>query len=873
MRLLFGKLKELNIRKDFPIFALVSVPYLITFPVSKLVNLGLPVQVAVGTVSLLLLPGYLLIEGFRLRNLKDSWFGFSIILGLTLQTLNVFTLYSVETFVNLSYVNFFLYLLLLTWLEVIFLVLLMHSKGVLHSPLITSSNVLPETGMILLFLFIGALLSNLYFQESNSSAVLPDGALYLDVARFLVTTGRLSSLVLNDGSPYSLLNVVGLPIHTGVPMVLSVFMVIGDISYQSAKIGLSLVAALFVYVVYEIAKIGLGKRAGFAAATFVFANSLLRYYTSILFGPEILSAFFTLTAILFVALFVRERGRILSILAGVMIFLSYLVWGVDTVPLLIASAILIAASGVSQSQGILRKLAQFCGPLLVFGILAVALRLSSNLVSWFLLITTILVIVGAFELIGPSDSRFPNAFGIILTFLGLVQLYFFRSYANPAAYLSLSSSPSQLLGTAISLDLASELSKFALMIWPNLMAQVTSVILITALISILWLDAKSASAPAFVFGWMISRIFLFPGSDFILTDSRFYLSIIVALIVMAGIMTERISNQLPDEFVIRTRVIDLLRRDISFLPWVKTAIVALFLVSIIIVSSYSLYAGYASTFERLSTASNGWDPILAWINNNTPSNAIFITTGSPRLWAWFADRVFVGASVVKGSQLLDLRAVNAVDFSQLINQYNASYALFDSTYQAAAIELPQLSYLYTPSPVGRILPLTSNGSSLALQVVVTSWSQENGGVVILYKVLKGGYQTIFKDTTFANWTNARGTILASQGNLTVITLNNETWGNYAYLNFKPPVLLPPNSFIEVSVLSISSPLVNGGLAVRFSDGSLVLQYFKSAGTYRISLAQHANKTVTQALLYTLLQNTSGRQWVSYGSIQLEWISG
>ncbi len=851
-------------------FSLVSIPYLSFLIISGLDPSALPMKFIVGAIALLVLPGYLLLEALRLDDIRESWLGFSLILGLVLQVMNVFALYSFETFVRIGSIDFILFLVILTWFEAAFLLWRVGPFALSRTPIIKLEDILSNRSVLLTLLFFVTLALNLYFQQFNVSAILPDGALYLDISRFIVKTGHASSLVINDGSPYAFVNQIGLPIHTGVTLVLSIFLAIGNSSYQSAMFGLSLVEGLFVYLVYEIARVGLSKRAGFAAAAFAIANPLLRYYTSILYGPEILSAFFTLLAILFVTQLVTRKKSPYSILSGVAIFLSFLIWGGDMVSLLIATSLLIAITGVSEPGETAVKFARGGGTILMFTILGFALRLSSDIGAWVVLITVALTI-GLLLAAPGRNTAFLGVLKLVLVFVSLVQLYFFRSYFNPQAYINSSSSPGELLSTSVAFNLSDAASKFAVLVWPNLTALITPVVLVLALLSVLWVEIRTSGTALFVLGWIISRVFFFPGIDFIVTDPRFYLSITVAMIAMAGVMTERLSDQLPDRFAYTVHFAQFIRRNFSLHSETKAALVTMFLLAIIGASSYTLYSNYTATFDALSTSSNGWDPVLSWIAKNTTADTVFLTTSSPRLWAWFADREFVGSSIWRNNQILSLSETNASDISQLIVQYNVSYVIADSTYQGTTLELPALADLYIARPAGSVLPLTWNGAQIALQVVISASSQTNNGVVVAYKVLRGGYITIFYDNIFSNWTNARGIITKFTGNLTVQTLANETWGNYAYLYFNTPASIPPNSFVAVSVLNLSSSRVIGGVALRLSDGSLLYQYFRSPGIYRVSLAGATGKMLVEILLYALLQNITGKQQVSYASTEIQWI--
>jgi hypothetical protein len=837
-----------------------------------LVMLTMPTQATlkliVGLVAFLAIPGYLLTLGLRLE-FQDSRLGFSLIFGIVIQILNVFFLYVLDTFISFGTFNFDLYLWVITATETLILIIL--SRPTFSSNYFGGSGKagFPTISALLALLFALTLVANLFFQGLNTSAVLPDGAAYLDIARSIVS-GKFSSLVVNRGTLNPYQDQVGLSGHIGTPFMLSVFFAIGDVTYGVAKIALSLIGALFVYLAYELGKMSFRRIVGLLAASIVAIHPLFRFYSAILYGPEILSAMITVLCIIITARALLNQDLITSILAGITLFLTNLVWQGDTAPIFITIGLIFAFHGIENKVELMQKVVSAVGAIVPFALLLLALRLNSHIELWFLVIGATygwVFILRAFE----ERQYWRKIVTVVTVFLALTQFYYFRSYFNPQVYLSVALGASQLLGISFVSDTAQIADRFLRLIWPHLFTYILPIVFVPSILSLPFVSRKSALPYAFLLAWLISRLTLITGQDFLLTDSRFYLSVAIAATVLCSYFLARAYEW---GFVGEMRVRKWLENERSFatnfrLNWL---IIVNFTIILLLLSSYTPYQAYESVFQSKSAESNGWVPVIDWIKSNTTKSSILLTSGSAGLWAWFTDREVVGDYVIVGQTFEPADQIDAGQFARLINYFRADYVIIDSTVQAYGLILQRLSYLYGKYVGGTIVPLDWQNNGVALEVVISSTSSVNSGVVTLFKVIRGGYNILYRDDVFANWTNVRGTLTIQPGDMTVGTLKNETWGNYAKMAFQQPLTLPPNSLLGLELLARSSSSVTGGVHLQFLDGRQVTQIYGSPGFYTLSLENYAGENLTQVFLYSLLVNYVGAEQVSYGLIQIFWVS-
>ncbi len=682
-----------------------------------------------GLVAMLVVPGYLLSAAMRLCDCQESRLGFSFIFGLLIQIGNIYALYIIDVFARFNQLNFQLYIMSTTAAETLFLIIMLNSRlgpSEFSRSLLDLGRSKPSaTSLFFLLCFAG----NLLFQSFNSSALLPDGALYLDTARYIVNNGAFSSLIINDAGLYPYQNQAALSLNVGTALLYSLFFSIGDVSLQAAKWGASLIGALLVYPVFEIAKLSFGKRAGAISVAIVAAHPLFRYYSSILYGPEIASALLVAVALFLIRKVLEPGSLCFSALSGMVLFLCSFVWRGDTVPAIGAFAIILASANFVKERGTRALLLQSLGTLLVFAMVLIALLVSPDVKLWVAALIAICALLVACRFLPMSSLRQVTV--ITAVYLAFTQVYLIRFYRFPTAIVYTPSQP------IFAYDVQSMINRFGEFIWPSWITTSLSIVALSALISIIWVSKRALIPFSFFLVWLVSRLLLLPApSDlFIIFDERFYLSITAVFIVFSAGFFSRAASVVGR--ILQIYPWGRLTKVLGALPGfhVHFALLVAMIFALILGISVPAYANSVSTFRANAAEENSWIPVIDWIHNNTRSVDILLTTGSPRLWAWFADREVVGTNVVKDNLLLPLDQIGPAGFVNLITMFSPKFIIFDSTYQASLLFLPKLSYLYGNFQPGTTFLLNSTSESVTLEVIISSISTVNNGTVTLYRIV------------------------------------------------------------------------------------------------------------------------------------------
>lgn len=709
-----------------PRFALAA-PLLLYVTISGLPSIPSFAKFALGICAMLFVPGYLLALAFRLSDRSESLLGFSILAGFLIQLSNIFALYVVDAFLMFSRLDLLLFVTLVTASETLLLIIVSIQSREANPFSIRLGTKIKFNLSAASILVVSSLASNLIFQSFNSSAILPDGSLYLDIARSIASNSGFSSLVVNDGFRYALQNQVGLTPHIGTALTYSFFFAIGNASYQVAKWGDALIGALLVYPVLEITKLSFGKRASLISGILVAAVPLFRYYSVFLYGPEILSAVLVVSSLLMVEWALSTGSLRFSILSSMLFFFSNIAWGVDTVATAVALALIMALSNHSKDHKY-RPLVQFLAATILFTSLLLSLVASSNMILWFTGVSAISALLISYRFLRVGNLK--HMAGTTLTFLALMQLYLLRFYFFPAA------GPFEPNAPYFTLSVDTIAHRFVEYVWPYWYAAALPIVLIPAFLGVIWVTRKALVPYSFLLGWLLATLTLLPyqGSLFYAIDERFYLSITAFSIIFAAGVYSRALSLLSNIIRKGSRSWQFKLPRLLSDSRLRSTLVVIFFLALIAGSTFSLYSVYLNRFNLNSTEANGWTPVLSWIQTNTSMKDIFLTTGSPRLWAWWTDREVVGSNVLINGTLLALDQIGSTEFVHLISVFSADFVVFDSTYQAALLFLPKLSYLYGYYPSGTTFSLKSTLGTIHLTTVISSISAVNNGTVTLYRI-------------------------------------------------------------------------------------------------------------------------------------------
>jgi 4-amino-4-deoxy-L-arabinose transferase-like glycosyltransferase len=185
----------------------------------------------------------------------------------------------------------------------------------------------------------------LFYFIDNVSSIGIDGGLYCDLARAISSHGTFSSHIINDGTPDPYFNVEGFMSYPLTVFSIVTFFISGNVSYETAKLTVFFAGILVVFLIYKLSNELFGKEIALIAGLLSAFLPILSFYSSILNGPEILSALFSLASIYFFVLGVRgSNGKLHYMsLSGLFATMTYGAWGIQAFVLLIVSLMVIFA--------------------------------------------------------------------------------------------------------------------------------------------------------------------------------------------------------------------------------------------------------------------------------------------------------------------------------------------------------------------------------------------------------------------------------------------------------------------------------------------------------------------------------------------------
>jgi asparagine N-glycosylation enzyme membrane subunit Stt3 len=312
-----------TLRKSLVIFAVFYLGFFIAYyyitPFSSLYAL----RILLGVIALIFIPGFLFSLILKSVFSLIEELGFSLIFGLMLQALNVVIMWALLD--NLI-IGFMESICILTLVEVFIMVVFIKRKG-LWSFQGYSKNVFD---ILLLVVFSVSILLSFWYQSFNINYITPDGAYYCDIARNIVTEGlfKPKSLIPTSFDPVlGPIEQLGFFGHPLVSFTLSLFFAIGGVSYFSAKLMTLFLGSLLVFPVYSLCKELFNEKVGIIAALIVALLPLRVFYSSILFGNEMVSNLYFLLAFFFFTLgFKHNKHWEYLVLSGAFLFLTNLAW-------------------------------------------------------------------------------------------------------------------------------------------------------------------------------------------------------------------------------------------------------------------------------------------------------------------------------------------------------------------------------------------------------------------------------------------------------------------------------------------------------------------------------------------------------------------
>jgi hypothetical protein len=639
---------------------LLILHYLIPFSAEYLL-----IRFPLGVICYILIPGFLL-SSILVNHCHHDLTGFAFLFGFSLQALVIATFW---TF-NIETADLRLVIMLLT--AIVVLLMLLRSP----KELLGRSNWSYKSGAFLvLILAISVRLSYLFISGSSLGI---DGGLYCDFARTIVTQGRFSSHILNDGFSDPFYNAEGFTPYPLTVSSIAVLFLIGDVSYTSARLMVSIVGILLVFFVYEISQDLFGKKVALIAGLISAFSPLLSYYSSILNGPEILASMFALAAFYFFTRGLREREHEMRYITLSGLFTA-MVEGAhgttDFVVLLAALALVIVVYRV-------RGWKEFLYTLSSIGALFFAYMFADFL---FIYVLLVIVMFAALFLSGRCKDRYYfllSSFTVAV--ISFMQLFFVRGYLFPEAYIipasqAFLSNPiasvvgSLSLGSRINTDI-NYILRTCVLLCESLTIVLTPLLFGLSLLSfasLTKLRQKIAvlilplSSSILVIG--IPAVLVWSGEGF---PDRLLISPVAFLIILSAVTIDELLKKVGD----KRSSASFTERGLRTHPWrykmrknystlIVAAIVFISLVPSQVYYLNNLNSGYTNVLQWYGSSS------IRWIETNSSPNSVFLAA-DPRRLAWLTDRTFVGTTTESG-------VLNATELANLIGKFNVSYLIVE----------------------------------------------------------------------------------------------------------------------------------------------------------------------------------------------------
>lgn len=697
----------------FPVFLLF---YLLAKSVAFAPN---PFFFILGITFLVFIPGYYLAKIIG-QKVDIDVVGYSFIFGLTIQIINIGFYYVLSVFVCMSFDAF---LILTTIISVTALKFILSIKTKVLLDLVhVRMDFSKSLSSPIMYVFLFSLLIRLYYCSFNTTSILPDASLYLDTARTLVSKGIFASNVINDESfllnPYLATN--GLIEHVFTTFIFALFFLISDVSLNSALLATAFIGSLLVYPIHDLTRTFFERKAAFIAALLVSVHPLFIYFSSILYGPEIMGLLFLLASLYIILEGVRRKSPLVLFIAGTLMGIAAEIWWAYlylVAPLLPLILVLYNERPVDNSR---RKIAGFIMCAFFVFLYLFALKLYSLVFIW-----APVVIIEFVALVLVRKSKYESALYALNLVAGLMVpsiLKIMRHYIVPLQV-------RLIMERAIDRGLVpSILSVFTLFSKSSPVNEVVdyikylsyhapAVLLMLFALSFLigrkWRD-RFILGGLFVIHLTFVSIWPLPSyPQYLYSRGRYYL-LPTALIVIGGshFLSNTIKTALADRSSITLRF---RRKTKTIKPQFIAAITLLF-----ILFGAFFVPQYLDRIEAISIKENplmkyGWSiEMLEWIKNNPPDHDVFLSA-RPRELAWFTNRKTVNIMY----PFLQLRDIGHDELIKLATQFNATYVVVDSYFFSNFPKLRNLHRLMS-SPIGTcVLPEDAIVSFLTNATLVT----------------------------------------------------------------------------------------------------------------------------------------------------------
>jgi hypothetical protein len=733
-------------------------------------------RLVIGIIGLFFVPGFFLTRFLVKEGSLVEVIGFSLVFGTAIQMINVLALYAITPFLNGS-VNTYLALIAFTAVTI---TAFAAATFVREWGSTQESRFLQTSGLwtqlkavrmeLLLFIIFGLALGlRLYFQ-SFSLGPATDGASYLDYARNVVQSGTFTSRIIDANPNLAEAFLTGLSSHVGAPFGLSIFFEIGGISYLSGKVMAVFFGCLLIFPVYKIGKDLFSAEVGIIASVIVAVHPFFLEYSSMLYGPEMMSACFVAIAFYFLVSAIQKPQIWKASFAAVFAFLTLITW----FPTFYIFVLIAPFLFFLINQDRIAKLAW--KPALV-GILIVAFwfvtfQFSANLPLGLVFHVGTLAILVPLLLWKRNVSWVRILCVLLITLNIIIEIYWIRSFFYSGVFIASTSSSTSTVTSALAgrvqfEDIPNLLNRFSSKLVPAYMDNVSAFLIISSIISFVILKDWKKKCAVLLFP--LAQIFFYGISipDSILVniggiENRLLLPTTIFFAILTALL---ISQADTLNLVATKRVFRFRKRALSFSGSILAILIVL---SAMYVAEF--YPQNITVINHIKSANTNvlynLDPAINWVNANT-SKADILATRKPYEWAWYTGRETV----------IFNQTTNFDELLAAIKQCKVNYMIVDPVFNDYFTNLRE--FYISPENSPEFMPMMLN------------YNNPDGSKIIIFnttRIISSGFK--YESRPLSNFDN------------------NTEW-NLSYGNFSIDYVSPKEGNSSLKIVSQVSPSAAG----------------------------------------------------------------
>lgn len=574
----------------------------------------------IGVLIFIVIPGGVLIRILNVNVPNDLFYGYSAIIGLSLQL--VFIGFGYMAWMNIF--NMQIYVLIST---LIFLALSLTKIRLIS---VLKDLCLSFRKPISILYIVSITLSLYYILNFSYSSVAVDGALYCDIARNIVLRGVFKTNILNDFLA-----------HIGTPITISLFLLFGGVSQISANITALFISTLTIYPLIDFERRIVKNGLSIVSSILYIVHPMFTLFSSMLFGPEILSILYTLITIIFLIDAIHENSIGKSVLAGLSLNSLNTCWGPETsitlLVLLITSVILLRRDGIMNA----------ITPIIVFPSIFVCFWFYRLIHLW---IPLVILSISILKYSRGSKNKYILTFYI--TAILASQLFLIRGLLEHPLALEEAASALYFL-SSINIDVVDRLSYYI----SNVNLWITPPFMILTILYLTQVNSMIKAIPLiFIVSHMLLYSLYFPLGWL---ERRFLLS----AFIMMTLTSSSIINIASSKLQVRIKIT---RGSRTFRIKGLNLLLAIFIIALLTLTYHThQYQDVLKTINQSSTRqlTDLANKVMSSIDNEE----IIAIHGPSRAFAWITDRKIVAIP----------RNTNLTGIYSIIKKYNATVLILN----------------------------------------------------------------------------------------------------------------------------------------------------------------------------------------------------